>query len=156
MSPGLKVIADEHGIKPSSLGENRGAEQFVGSELLRRCLVAQSQQHDPLRSVGHDRPRPLGGGRAAIYARRPVCGVQWQPPAPRVIDSFISGPPRSLAPASKHRAAPSAPIFTQEALIFLIRGFNTSLDTACMSTASRKLGPERVRPLRQSGASICT
>src|SRR3546814_7132405 len=51
---------------------------------------------------------------------------------------------------------PSAPSFTQLAWTFGINGWNTSRAIACISNASRKLGPERARPFRQIGASICT
>src|SRR5450755_435563 len=45
MAPGLKMITDENRIEAPLFGENRVVEQFTGPELLRRRLVAQSQQH---------------------------------------------------------------------------------------------------------------
>ena len=70
--------------------------------------------------------------------------------------SFISVPPRSLAPAFRHIAAPSGPIFTQEVWIFVISGCSTSRDTACIRTASRSVGPFLAMPRRYIGASMCT
>ncbi|MNQ90287.1 hypothetical protein D3C85_1056220 [compost metagenome] len=78
------------------------------------------------------------------------------PPAARVIDSYIKVPPKSFAPACKHKVAPSRPIFTQEVWMLRIRVCSTSRLTACISTASRRVGPERARPLCQMGDSICT
>ena len=40
--------------------------------------------------------------------------------------------------------------------MFGTSGCSTSRATACISIASRKLGPERAWPLRHSGASMCT
>src|SRR6185437_2781873 len=45
MAPWLEMIADENRIKSALLGENGEIEQFVRSELLSGCLVAQSQRH---------------------------------------------------------------------------------------------------------------
>ena len=45
-------------------------------------------------------------------------------------------------------AAPSGPIFTQETWMFWISGLSTSRETACISTASRKVGPGRDRPFK--------
>ena len=47
-------------------------------------------------------------------------------PAAREILSFISVPPMSLAPAFRHIAAPSGPIFTQEVWMLVISGCRTS------------------------------
>ena len=43
----------------------------------------------------------------------------WLAPAARLIDSFMSVPPRSLTPASSSARAPSGPSFTQEAWMFV-------------------------------------
>ena len=40
--------------------------------------------------------------------------------------------------------------------MFVMWGWSASRATACMSTASRKVGPRRAAPLRYIGASICT
>ena len=64
------------------------------------------------------------------------------------MDSFISVPPRSFAPPRSAACAPSTPSFTQEAWTFVIHGWSASRPTACMSTASRKVGPGRARPFR--------
>jgi len=42
------------------------------------------------------------------------------PPAARVIDSFMSVPPRSLAPHLSASAAASGPIFTHEVWMFVM------------------------------------
>ena len=64
-------------------------------------------------------------------------------PAAREMLSFISVPPRSLAPASRQAAAPSGPSFTQDTWMFGISGCSTSRATACISTVSRNVGPLR-------------
>src|SRR5712691_3901507 len=88
-----------------------------------------------------------------------ACGENSWPcsvPAAREMLSFMSVPPRSLAPARKHAAAPVGPILTHEVWMFGISGLRTSLDTACISTASRKVGPLRDWPRRYIGASMLT
>ena len=77
-------------------------------------------------------------------------------PADREIDSFISVPPRSLTPARKAAATPSGPSFTQETCTFVIHGCSASRATACTSSVSPKVGPERARPRSHIGASMCT
>ena len=72
----------------------------------------------------------------------------WLAPAAREIYSFISVPPRSLTPARSAAAAPSSPSFTQDAWTFVIQGCSASRATACTSSASRNVGPERARPFR--------
>ena len=51
-------------------------------------------------------------------------GISWpcSAPAARVMLSFIKVPPMSLAPAWRHGAAPSRPIFTHEVWMFVIWG----------------------------------
>ena len=53
-------------------------------------------------------------------------------------------------------SAPSRPSLTQDACTFGTSGCSTSRATACIRIASRKLGPERARPRRHNGASMCT
>ena len=59
----------------------------------------------------------LCGRRRGSAAPCSAAQISWPctAPAARVMDSFISVPPRSLAPASSSSAAPSGPIFTHEA-----------------------------------------
>ena len=90
-------------------------------------------------------------GRAArIASSIRSGGISWPcaAPAAREIDSFISVPPRSFAPARSAACAPSIPSFTHEACTFVIQGCSASRPTACMSSASRNVGPGRARPLR--------
>lgn len=70
------------------------------------------------------------------------------PPAARVMLSFINVPPRSLHPASRQAAALSRPIFTQDTCTLRTWGRSASRPTACMSTASRKVGRLRGLPFR--------
>src|SRR5229473_2310311 len=62
-------------------------------------------------------------------------------PAAREMLSFISLPPRSLAPDFRQIAAPAGPIFTQDVWMLGISGCRTSRATECMMTASRNVEP---------------
>ena len=115
--------------------------QFARAERRRPALIAdraierRSLASAPAQSSGSAPPSPRAEtpGRAAV-------------PAAREMLSFISVPPRSLAPAFRHSAAPSGPIFTQDVWMLVISGCSASRATACISTASRKVGPWRAMP----------
>lgn len=70
--------------------------------------------------------------------------------------SFMMEPPMSLHPTRRSSPAQCGPILTQDAWMLSTQGNRTRRDTACISSASRSVGPARARPLRNIGASMCT
>ena len=85
-------------------------------------------------------------------------GISWPKlaPAAREMLSFISVPPMSLHPALRQAAAPSGPSLTHEHWMLGMTGWSAKRATACISTASRKVGPRRERPFSEIGVSIGT
>ena len=60
------------------------------------------------------------GGRIAAVGK--TGEVRRRGPAARVIDSYMSVPPRSFAPVCRHSAAPFGPILTHDVWILRITG----------------------------------
>ena len=80
-------------------------------------------------------------------------------PAAREIDSFISVPPRSFAPAARQAAAPSGPIFTHEAWTFR-KLSSTMRDTASVRRYWKEVSSSTARaergPTITADVSVCS
>src|SRR5207253_10777703 len=103
------------GRAPEDHGQPRGRRAG------RRSLHYASAATRSYTVVRCSRLRPRG----STMARKAASSMRWpcEAPAAREMFSSIKVPPRSLAPARRAWAAPSAPIFTHETWMFVSHGW---------------------------------
>ena len=137
-----RAVAGRRRRAVSTGGLSGSASGGAPNEAATRSAAGVAVQRRPL-------PRHAAGGADRLLhpLRRQLLAVARARPRARSTRSSASRRGR-CTPARSAAAAPSRPSFTHEAWMFVIQGCSASRATACTSSASRNVGPERARPFR--------